>query len=29
MFKLLKKALKWYFDGYARLYREGYLNPYA
>ena len=26
MFKLLKKAVKWYFDKYAELYKQGYIN---
>lgn len=29
MFKLLKRAVKWYFDKYAELYKQGYANPYA
>ena len=29
MFKLLKRAVKWYFDKYAKLYKQGYANPYA
>ena len=29
MFKLLKKAVKWYFNTYAELYKQGYTNPYA
>ena len=29
MFKLLKRAMKWYFDKYSELYKQGYTNPYA
>lgn len=29
MFKFLKKAIKWYFREYSRLWEEGYLNPYS
>jgi hypothetical protein len=29
MFKLVKKAVGWYFRKYSELYEKGYLNPYA
>ena len=28
MFKLIKKAVSWYFKKYSELYEKGYWNPY-
>ncbi len=29
MFKLVKRAVKWYFNKYSELYKQGFINPYA